>query len=313
VSNRAKGRSVLEKKGVFKSVLENPFQIKWPSVPLNLQNLCLARLVAALQGLQGRRQSRPPAGAQNVENLVMPDQVIASDSVQTGLHSSQAATNQARLCDDSGPLPGSLTVGINQVTRALEGQLRSLRKHAVVRSSTPSSDHQESSPACSAVAVVFVCCVDVDPPLLVDHIPHLVAACNSMRPTSEKEAHDIVKLVPLPKGSEVGISQVLGLRRAAVLCIHRGSPLLSEFQDILGSVPIVSASWLCPAEAVNDQGRLIPTHIKQLRTTAPKDMKAVKEQRAKARSAAKKKPSEFSRSARRKRRLTLTAGADTER
>ena len=38
---------------------------------------------------------------------------------------------------------------------------------------------------------------------------------------------------------------------------------------------------------------MIPTHIKQLRTTAPKDMKAAKEQRTKGRAEAKRRKKEL--------------------
>jgi hypothetical protein len=48
----------------------------------------------------------------------------------------------------------------------------------------------------------------------------------------------------------------------------------------LDKVPIVTAPWLSQADT---SYTLIPTHIKQLRTTAPKDMKAAKESRNKER------------------------------
>jgi len=57
---------------------------------------------------------------------------------------------------------------------------------------------------------------------------------------------------------------------------------------MLQSVPIISAPWLVPPVQPASPRPLIPTHIKQLRTSAPKDMKAAKEQRTKARAAAKK-------------------------
>ena len=56
------------------------------------------------------------------------------------------------------------------------------------------------------------------------------------------------------------------------------------------SVPILSASWLSPPSSSQSHGHsLVPTHIKQLRTTAPKDMKAAKEKRSRERTLAKER------------------------
>jgi ribonuclease P/MRP protein subunit POP3 len=51
--------------------------------------------------------------------------------------------------------------------------------------------------------------------------------------------------------------------------------------DIASAVPMVIAPWLVPATANQIEARnLEQTHIKQLRTTAPKDIRAAKKQRA---------------------------------
>ncbi|KIJ66262.1 hypothetical protein HYDPIDRAFT_26627 [Hydnomerulius pinastri MD-312] len=320
LSNRAKVRSVLERKPVFKSVLENPFHIKWPSVPANLQNLCLARLMAALETMPARRRSAPnilPEKGKR-EHSCQENGTTTKDQPMT---LDEVAADHASTGYGPGAVPAlqHLTVGINQVTRVIESQLRLSRKHTVQCSAQP-GDLPEISQELPTLAIVFVCYADIDPSVLVDHVPHLVAACNSI---PAKEAAGIIKLIPLPKGSESMISQALGLRRAAVIGIHvcgsnvkpsapflatynylqYGSPLFATFQDILDSIPIVSAPWLRPSEALAVQP-LVPTHIKQLRTTAPKDMKTAKEQRQKARTAKKKS----SGSSRRKGRLTLAIG-----
>ena len=292
LSNRAKVRSALDRKPVFKGVLENPFQIAWcvpfpsrqhtpnhhirPSVPTNVQNLVLARLVATLENAPLRT------------------------------HAAQG--RNGHVTESS-----HLLVGINAVTRALESQLRVTRTHVL---EDPSQHHGQvpSSP----IGVVCVCCADVDPSALVAHIPYLVAGCNSPRNGTQP-----IKLIPLPKGSEPTLSQILGIRRAAVLAFRVwervfdcgvliahglvaqcGSPLSEAVRDILGPVPIVSAPWLCPSDT---QGQLVPTHNKQLCTTAPKDMKCAREQRSKARAAAKQNAS---RSVRRKSRITLTTRSE---
>ncbi|KAF8140573.1 hypothetical protein EV363DRAFT_1393507 [Boletus edulis] len=266
LSNRAKIRSALERKPVFKSVLENPFQISWPLVAVNIQNTILARLVAALENIPPR--PRAPRKISHKTNTACP--ALRHISV----------------------------VGINELTRALESQLRLTRKHVVL------DDAQQlpPRPVLPPIVVVFVCCADVDPIALIDHIPYLVAGCNA-----PKNAAEPIKLVPLPKGSESTISQILGVRRAAVVAFRYGSPLFRTVQDVLDAVPVVSAPWLCPS-ATQGMPRFVPTHIKQLRTTAPKDMKDAKEQRTKARAAAKKHASS---SIRRKPRVKLATGQES--
>ncbi|KAG8219531.1 hypothetical protein J3R82DRAFT_481 [Butyriboletus roseoflavus] len=295
LSNRAKVRAALERKPVFRSVLESPFQISWPSVPVNVQNVVLAHLVAALENIPSRAQSS------------------RKSSQKTGISGQQANVDILEEVEPeyghiqtnlSGALP-HFVIGINTVTRALESQLRNTRKHVVVDSAQDSASRngdQRPSSAPSPIVVVFVCCADVDPSALVDHIPHLVAGCNSLRNATQP-----TKLVPLPKGSEPTISQILGVRRAAVVAFRHGSPLSESFRDILESIPTISAPWLCPS-GTQLPLQLVPTHIKQLRTTAPIDMKGAREQRSKARTAAKNDISSSSRSVRRKPRLTLTTG-----
>lgn len=55
---------------------------------------------------------------------------------------------------------------------------------------------------------------------------------------------------------------------------------------MLEPVPILAASWLTQS---NLTPSLIPTHIKHLRTTAPKDMKEAKEARMQGKATAKKR------------------------
>lgn len=67
---------------------------------------------------------------------------------------------------------------------------------------------------------------------------------------------------------------------------------MSTILPLLTSLPILTASWLSAEVATAELRRttpIVPTHIKQLRTTAPKDMKAAKEKRAAGRAAAKEK------------------------
>jgi len=290
LSNRAKVRSALERKPVFKSVLENPFHISWPSLSANLQNAVLARLVEVLDNIPSRHASG--------KSLKKPEIVSQPDTM--GIPEEVAIPANNPVADRVAPL--QLIIGINAVTRALESQLS--RKRVVVDNPLAcdvDSDQQLSSPAPSSIAVVFVCRADVDPPALVDHMPYLVAGCNSPRNVTQT-----IKLVSLPKHSETTISEILAIRRAAVVAFPCGSRSFEAIQDILDSVPTISAPWLCPSNAQDPQ--LVPTHIKQLRTTAPKDMKSAREQRSKARTEARKKSLTSSQLVRRKPRVKLTIG-----
>ena len=80
--------------------------------------------------------------------------------------------------------------------------------------------------------------------------------------------------------------------------LKNATPDLEAFLFLLDSVPVLRASWLSQPEHTSNSSPgelgalLIPTHIKQLRTTAPKDMKASKEQRTKGRAEAKRRKRE---------------------
>ncbi len=63
---------------------------------------------------------------------------------------------------------------------------------------------------------------------------------------------------------------------------------LSALSPILEAVPVISAPWFVPQSYASDK-QIVPTHIKQVRTSAPRDMKAAKEERAAGRAAAKQK------------------------
>lgn len=101
-----------------------------------------------------------------------------------------------------------VVVGINEVTRQLETHIHSLKN--TLKISAYDTGATQPDPR-SYLKVVFVCRADVNPPILVDHIPHLVTAFNSVRTSPT------MLLVPLPEGAEAALAAILGLRRAAVL------------------------------------------------------------------------------------------------
>ncbi|KDQ20194.1 hypothetical protein BOTBODRAFT_184155 [Botryobasidium botryosum FD-172 SS1] len=214
-----------------------------------------------------------------------------------------------------------LVIGINEVTKRLEEQTLTWRTRAApsppVPPSLPYSDPPEAPPADkpttleptasastpastpapasaptpdttvnqtarTSLRIIFACRSDVDPPALLAHLPMLTAACNSARAPAEKD--DEVRLVALPKGAEYALAQAAGLRRVSVLAIDSTAPNFERIAHFLVSIPVLKARWLVPSTT-----EFVPTHIKQLRTTQPKDLRASKEKRAQGRAEAKAK------------------------
>ena len=64
-----------------------------------------------------------------------------------------------------------------------------------------------------------------------------------------------------------------------------GLPGIENIAGQINALPPLLAPWLFPLES----RRLEPTHIKQLRTSAPKDMKQAKEARVRGRAKAKER------------------------
>ncbi|KAG7088408.1 hypothetical protein E1B28_012405 [Marasmius oreades] len=263
-SNRAKPAES-QKKVVFKPVLDNPFRVYWPSVPVNLQNLILAQTSTLLDGI---------AEYQRLKGIIQ-------------------RKRKRGKCDESGgnietpPILSHLTVGINAVTKRLEGQLGRRKNLVKITSASDSitlQDDSLSSSTLASIRVVLVCRADVNPPILIDHIPHIVAAFNSSLPSHQEKEKPIL-LSPLPSGAEHTLAELLGLRRVAVLAFDDETPNLAVLLKDSEKIPVITAPWLVPLQPQ----QIIPTHIKQVRTTAPKDMKVAKEQRAAGRKAAKAK------------------------
>jgi ribonuclease P/MRP protein subunit POP3 len=177
-----------------------------PSVPINLQNAVLAYILQILEGVSEYHDNCFALSRKRKRAAKTLCDASPKDKKQK-LQEQEIATDQ----DDAIKSPSILrhiVYGINAVTKRLELQSHSLRRPITV-TSTPTVEIQSSRP----FKYVFVCRQDVDPAMLVDHLPHLVASCNSA------QASNLVKLVPLPKGSELVLAQTLGIRRVTVLGI----------------------------------------------------------------------------------------------
>ena len=61
---------------------------------------------------------------------------------------------------------------------------------------------------------------------------------------------------------------------------------LEQFKPYFASIPTLLAPWL---STIRCSQELIPAHVKQVKTTAPKDMKVAKEERKKGRAQAKQR------------------------
>ncbi|KAI0375259.1 hypothetical protein BV20DRAFT_960358 [Pilatotrama ljubarskyi] len=299
ISNRAKARDDAERKVLFRSVVDNPFRVQWPSVPFNIQNAVLACVVDMLDGVAAYNVSRERLGRRKRRR----SQSSADDNESNKAKklSGAAVTQDARSAADHGirtqatdvtdampvdgaiaipPALNSLTVGINEVTKRLEALSISHRSSVAAGS----DDAVQRGDASHRSRVVVACRADVDPPALIGHIPCLVAACNSRASTSSGTTW----LVPLPKGAEHTLAEAVGLRRASILLVEASAPGFPALAALLVNIPRLTAPWLEPSTSI-PAVPLIPTHVKQVRTTAPKDMKAAKEKRLRERSAAKER------------------------
>ncbi|KAF9041745.1 hypothetical protein BDZ89DRAFT_1060110, partial [Hymenopellis radicata] len=292
-----------EKKVVFKSVLDNPFRIRWPSVPINMQNLILAQIISLLEDLstynrvrsdESRKRKREAHTEQTARKKRKTEKEATASNLESDAMDAEAnppPENDAPGSSSSTKLPNAhppapriqkhLVVGINAVTKRLEYQIQKAR-HTVTVSTTPPSVPLTDLPLPS-IKYLFVCRADVDPPILIDHLPHLVASYNSAKPS------DPIKLVPLPKGAEFTLAECLSVRRVAAFAFDSEMNDLSTLAPLVESIESLTASWLVP---IPTSAPVIPTHIKQVRTSAPTNMKAAKEERNTGRANAKKKRKE---------------------
>ena len=241
-----------------------------PSVPVNVQNAVLSRLILSLEGVaahhtyrtaqtrEGKRQRsiqhigpnkrrKTPAG--NEGDPATPP--VGSSPTPDEPMDVHPADQESGIPTEP-PIIPHLIMGINRVTKRLEGQARAYRQ-TLGGTETITDNGTSQPPPSGPITVVFVCRADVDPPLLISHLPTLIASCNSSRHAlKDPDLYPPIKLVPVPKGSESLLADATGLRRLAVLAldvivlfvllrskdcadIHLES---SEHYSRLGSLPI---------------------------------------------------------------------------
>ncbi|KAK7694965.1 hypothetical protein QCA50_002153 [Cerrena zonata] len=281
-TNRARPRNGIDKKVVYKSVLENPFCVEWPSMSPNVQNMLLAHVVQHLDGVSAyhsakhtmNRQSRKRR-SEGISSRKRRGETSQSDE-RTTPDSSGECTKENYDNAKSPEIVHHMTIGINEVTKDLELQARTARQ--TLTSGAETSDNATSH--CSKL--VLVCRGDINPPILIAHLPQLVASCNL---TSSSHGPSLrapkVWLAPLAKGAEESLAQALGLRRVSVLTIKSTAPNFPELLSLLASIPILTPPWAQPSTPGTSL-HILPTHIKQLRTTAPKNIKEARQKKVQA-------------------------------
>ena len=209
-----------------------------PSVPVNVQNAVLSRLIFSLEGVAAHHSSRSAhargekrqrkdqqTGPNKRRKTPSGSEGDISDPITTSVGSPSApdepmdiqTTDQETVTPTAPPIIPHLIMGINRVTRRLEGQARAYRQ-TLTATKTITDDGTSQPPPSGPISVVFVCRADVDPPLLISHLPTLIASCNSSRKAlTDPNSYPPIKLVPVPKGSESLLAEATGLRRLAVL------------------------------------------------------------------------------------------------
>ncbi|KAI0080329.1 hypothetical protein K474DRAFT_1658047 [Panus rudis PR-1116 ss-1] len=295
-SKRIQQGSTSDRKLVYRSVLDNPLRTSWPNVPVNLQNLILARSISVLDGVSQyqrlkrahARKTKKSKGGQNnqrtlddLEHTSIPDGIADPPSAIPASSSAGSSAAAAAAAASSPPdILSHLIVGVNAVTKRLEAMAKNT-KHL-----TSATGASASEPTVRHGSLLVLSCRDdLNPPILQQHIPDLVSACNNVRRGDQSgETPAVAWLVALPKGSEETLSEAVGLRRTSVIAIDSTAPRFAELQALLTDVPLLHAPW---QDASKGFRSLEPTHIKQLRTTAPKNMKEAKEKRKAAKLAAK--------------------------
>jgi len=171
-----------------------------------------------------------------VEVLEVLPSAIQMQTEPLPLEDPGSLTLKEQVCHDILQIPSppvlldSLEIGLNEVTRALERSITTLRS-----CQTKKQLPNDFKP----ISLVLVCLADINPPNLVAHIPHLVSVYNSMLMTQEiittkkrrkgaplsilPPRPEGIKLVTLPKNAESSLAGSIGLRRVSVVAFYVSS------------------------------------------------------------------------------------------
>ena len=204
-----------------------------------MQNAVLSRLILSLEGVAAHhasktaqhREKKRQRGQQIGPNKRRKTSAGKEDGTPDPISPSAGTSpvpddlmdvegeDQESAVETVPPIIPHLILGINQVTKRLEHQARAYRQILSPAKTITDADTSPPPPP-GLISVVFACRADVDTPLLISHLPALIASCNSSRNAlTDPESHPPIRLVPIPKGSESLLADAVGLRRLAVLAL----------------------------------------------------------------------------------------------
>lgn len=197
-----------------------------PTISLNVQNSILACAVQSFCNVAQYNLDREQSSTKRRRSRMRRQQGRSFKEVKSTTHEATPGEAPMEIEDAlSNPISEPLVrqhvvVGINEVTRTLEN-LASSYRIAVTPNAVRHGDVVPSSLTPRSISrLVIACRGDVDPPILIDHLPNLVAACNSAHKALNSVDSEKIWLVPMSKGAESTLAGALRLRRASVILIE---------------------------------------------------------------------------------------------
>lgn len=213
-------------------------------------------------GKKRKRDSEDDGGGtikrRRIEKLEVPPSTIQKQTGPSTLEDTGSITRKEQVCQDmlQNSLPpvllDSLEIGLNEVTKALERSITTLRS-CQAKKQLPSDF--------KPISLVLVCLADINPPNLVAHIPHLVSVYNSMlmtqgiaAPKKRRKGPPLlpvpsrpegIKLVTLPKNAESSLAGSIGLRRISVVAFYVGSFFFSFSFSLSLSISLTTSTGFC--------------------------------------------------------------------
>ena len=175
---------------------------KRPVISSGLQQSILTQLTALFDGVAAHYQLIRDARKKGIAAT------SSHERTENTVTASEPNQEPHGLSTPAPPIIPHITVGINEVTKALERELQSSRRTVI----TPSTADEETQ---LLTKVIFICYADLDTPAFVAHLPQLVALCNSAR-----SEHHKIKVVQLPAGAQLSLADALGyLKRVSVIAL----------------------------------------------------------------------------------------------
>ncbi|TIC01850.1 hypothetical protein E3Q18_00554 [Wallemia mellicola] len=252
-SLRNKGKqSTGDRKPAFKTVLDTPYHVNWPGVPPSTSNAILKDLTAFFSDFVKKKElTHPPLSDEQ-------KRALRKERREAKLKDKGSVTLNPEKGKDRENIttPESTLLGINAVTRDIE------------------------SGQSSKCKVVIACKHDVSPSRLLAHLPIQISTLNTQHKRS-------VLLIELPKGSEEALAVSIKLKRVAVVGLTENHILAETIRRRLEdeSKYTLKAPW----QTEEGDPIYIPTQIKTIETTMPKDLRKAKEEKKKTQAAKKER------------------------